>query len=236
VYEIEYGTTTIQFNLIYSDRETLEISVYPDQTVWVTAPQGSSMGKIYEKIRNRRRWISKQIKHFNRFDTEDITFEYISGETHRYLGKQYRLKIIGVDEGESESVKLKRGYFFIQSKMKGNSGHVKSQLDDWYRKKAVEKFQKRLQVCLGMTNKYGINKPKELKVYRMEKRWGSFTASGNILLNPELIKHPVYCIDYVIIHELCHIKHPQHDKNFYSLLKTVLPDWQRRKHKLEKFG
>jgi predicted metal-dependent hydrolase len=109
VYEIEYGTTTIQFNLIYSDRETLEISVYPDQTVWVTAPQGSSMGKIYEKIRNRRRWISKQIKHFNRFDTEDITFEYISGETHRYLGKQYRLKIIGVDEGESESVKLKSG-------------------------------------------------------------------------------------------------------------------------------
>ncbi|MBO6615975.1 SprT family zinc-dependent metalloprotease [Gracilimonas sp.] len=232
IQTIEYGTTSIQFNLSYSSRETLEIAVYPDQTVWVTAPEESSLDKIYEKVRHRRRWITKQIKHFDRFENEQIEFEYVSGETHRYLGKQYRLKVLQ-PENEEESVKLKRGYFFIHSKQKGNPKHVKAQLDAWYREKAEEKFRDRLQDCLDMVQKYGIGKPNELKVYHMDKRWGSFTASGNILLNPDLIKHPVYCIDYVIIHELCHIKHPQHDSKFYDLLKKVLPDWQKRKHKLE---
>ncbi|MGN8225532.1 M48 family metallopeptidase [Gracilimonas sp. BCB1] len=233
IQTIEYGTKTIQFNLSYSNRETLEIAVYPDQTVWVTAPEDSSLDKIYDKVRHRRRWITKQIKHFDRFENEEQEFEYISGETHWYLGKQYRLKILQVGNEVQESVKLKRGYFVIHSRKKENADYVKTQLDAWYREKAEKKFQDRLMVCLGIVQKYGIGKPKKLKVYQMDKRWGSYTTSGNILLNPDLIKHPVYCIDYVIIHELCHIKHPQHDSKFYDFLKKVLPDWQKRKHKLE---
>ena len=81
---------------------------------------------------------------------------------------------------------------------------------------------------------YDVKQP-SLQLYRMDKRWGSYTPAGKVLLNPELVKHPVYCIDYVIIHELCHIKHPNHSKNFYDLLNKVLPDWQKRKHKLERF-
>lgn len=235
VQTVEYGTKTITFNLSYSNRKTLEIAVYPDQTVWVTAPNDSPLEKIFEKVRKRGRWIVKQLKYFNRFDRENIEFEYISGETHRYLGKQYRLKVIQIDGGEAESVKLKRGYFVIRTHQKQNPDHVKQQLEQWYRTKAEDKFTSRLSVCLDSVKKYDIEKPNELKVYQMDKRWGSYTASGNILLNPDLVKHPVYCIDYVIIHELCHTKHPNHDKEFYGLLNQVLPDWQRRKHKLERF-
>lgn len=233
VQTIEYGTKSIQFNLSYSSRNTLEIAVYPDQTVWVTAPEESSLDKIFDKVRIRRRWILKQIKHFDRFESEEIEFEYVSGETHRYLGKQYRLKVLQSKDDQKETVKLKRGYFLIYSKKKNKTEHVKAQLDAWYREKAEKKFEMRLQECLEMVHKYGIGSPNELKVYQMDKRWGSFTSKGNILLNPDLIKHPVYCIDYVIIHELCHIRYPQHDGNFYELLKNVLPDWQKRKHKLE---
>jgi len=233
--KIEYGKTTIQFNLSYSSRKTLEIAVYPDQTVWVTAPQKAEIEDIYEKVRKRGRWIVRQIRYFSRFDAEKQDFEYVSGETHRYLGKQYRLKVKQVSNGEHESVKLKNGYFQIFTNNTGDNGQIKKLLDAWYRKKAEKKFIERLDECLKTVEKYDISRP-ELQIYYMEKRWGSFTPSGKVLLNPELIKHPVYCIDYVIIHELCHAKHPHHDKSFYRLLKTVLPDWQRRKHKLEQFN
>jgi hypothetical protein len=235
VQTVEYGTTTIPFNLSYSDRKTLEIAVYPDQTVWVTAPEGSKKQKIHEKVLKRGRWILKQIKHFERFDKEKQVFEYVSGETHRYLGKQFRLKVIKIKERE-ESVKLKGGYFLIKTFKKQKSEHIRYLLDSWYRKKAEKKFYERLQVCLDMMKKYGVSAPKNLKIYRMDKRWGSYTPAENILLNPDLIKHPTYCIDYVIIHELCHSKHPHHDKSFYRLLSQVLPDWQRRKHKLEGYS
>lgn len=232
VKTVEYGTKTITFNLSFSDRTTLEIAVYPDQTVWVTAPEETTLEKICKKVRKRGRWIVKQIKHFQRFDTKNLSFEYVSGETHRYLGKQYRLKVIQVKDRDEEAVKLKNGYFKIFTVKKEDKNHIKKLLNDWYREKADKKFNERLAECLDIVKKHNISRP-PLQIYYMKKRWGSFTPSGNVLLNPELIKHPVYCIDYVIIHELCHAKHPQHDKNFYNLLSKVLPDWQKRKHKLE---
>lgn len=232
---VDYGTTTLQFNLTYSNRKTLEIAVYPDQTIWVTAPEQAEMEKIHNKVRKRGRWIVKQLKYFNRFDPLGNHDEYVSGETHRYLGKQYRLKVMQTKEDQPESVKLKGGYFQIWSDKMDDKAHVKQQLDSWYREKAEKKFEDRLEVCLETVKKYDIERP-QLQVYSMEKRWGSYTSSGKVLLNPELIKHPVYCIDYVIIHELCHTKQPHHDKEFYSLLNKVLPDWQRRKHKLERFN
>jgi predicted metal-dependent hydrolase len=234
VQTVDYGTTTLQFNLTYSNRKTLEIAVYPDQTVWVTAPEEAKLEKIHNKVRKRGRWIVKQLKYFNRFEPLGEHDEYVSGETHRYLGKQYRLKVMQTKGDQSESVKLKGGYFQIWSDNKGDKDHVKQQLDSWYREKAEKKFEDRLEACLETVKKYDIERP-QLQVYSMEKRWGSYTSSGKVLLNPELIKHPVYCIDYVIIHELCHTKHPSHDKEFYGLLNQVLPDWQRRKHKLERF-
>jgi predicted metal-dependent hydrolase len=68
----------------------------------------------------------------------------------------------------------------------------------------------------------------------MVKRWGSFSQRGVIYLNPELIKAPSHCIDYVVTHELCHLRHPNHTKSFYNLLSSVIPDWQMRKARLER--
>lgn len=234
-YTISYGTSEIRFNLTYSDRETLEIAVYPDQTVWVTAPHDTSLNDIEQKVRKRARWILKQQRYFGRFEQTKDDFEYISGETHRYLGRQYRLKVNQIGSSAEETVKLKGPFLRIRTRSKGNTPHIKVLLDRWYRNHASKKFNERFELCLQNLQKYDIPRP-TLKLYRMEKRWGSYTSSGNVLLNPQLIKHPTYCIDYVIVHELCHTKHPHHDKKFYQLLHTVLPDWQKRKHKLERFS
>ncbi|MGM0587117.1 MAG: M48 family metallopeptidase [Bacteroidota bacterium] len=231
-HRIDYGTSEIFYNLTFSDRKTLEIAVYPDQNVWVTAPLDATEEKIAQKVRKRARWIQKQQRYFSRFERPATHFEYVSGETHRYLGRQYRLKVHQLEEDEKESVKMLGGYIHIRSKDKQDAKHNKSLLDQWYRSHAKMKFQERFELCIESLTKYDIPKP-ELQLYKMEKRWGSYTSSGKVLLNPELVKHPTYCIDYVIIHELCHTKYPHHNKKFYQLLTNVLPDWQRRKHKLE---
>jgi predicted metal-dependent hydrolase len=231
---IEYGSRSIEFNLTYSDRKTLEIAVYPDQVVWVTAPLDASINDIEKKVLKRARWIVKQKRYFDRFEQKNDDFEYISGETHRYLGRQYRLKVIGIDPSEKETVKLKGKFLCVRTRDKENIGHTKKLLERWYKKHAVNKFNERFEFCLQHLKRYNIPSP-VLKLYSMEKRWGSYTASGKVLLNPKLINHPVYCIDYVIIHELCHTQYPHHDNEFYQFLNTVLPDWQKRKHKLERF-
>jgi predicted metal-dependent hydrolase len=234
-YTVAYGTREISFTITYSDRKTLEIAVFPDQTVWVTAPEDASLDEIKQRVVKRAKWVVKQKRYFERFDSPNGDFEYISGETHRYLGRQYRLKVIQIDSDDRESVKLKGPFFRIHTHRKQNNRHTKELLDQWYRGHATKKFNERFDLCLKNLRKYNISRPK-LKLRSMEKRWGSYTPSDKVFLNPSLVKHPTYCIDYVIIHELCHTKYPHHDKKFYQLLNTVLPDWQKRKHKLERFN
>jgi predicted metal-dependent hydrolase len=230
--EIEYGEKTIPYNLTYSNRKTMAIAVYPDQTVWVTAPARAGIEKIEGKIRKRARWIEKQKRRFSRFEQGNNNFEYVSGETHLYLGRRYLLRVNQVPADTSETVKMKGRYIHIDTHDKSNPDRVSKLLSEWYREHAGAKFSERFDYCSSCLKKYDIE-PSGFKLYRMEKRWGSYSGDGKILLNPELIKHPPYCIDYVIIHELCHMKYPNHDSSFYRLLDRVLPDWQKRKHKLE---
>jgi len=232
---IEYGSKKIFYNLTYSDRKTLQIAVYPDQTVWVTAPTDAGSEKIKKKLKKRAAWIEKQKRRFSRFESDNNQFDYVSGETHLYLGRQYLLRVTQISQDIPETVKLKGRYLHINTHIKTNTKRVKNLLNKWYRVHAVSKFSERFEYCTSYLKKYDIYSS-GFQLYKMKKRWGSYTSGRKILLNPELIKHPLYCIDYVIIHELCHIKYPHHDKYFYQLLNKILPDWQKRKHKLERFN
>ena len=139
--------------------------------------------------------------------------------------------VIQIDEDVSERVKLKGPYFRIYSHQKGDREHVKAQLDEWYRAHAEDKFAERLEEASKVMRKYGVEKP-PMRVRRMKKRWGSCTSRGHILLNLDLIRAPRLCIDYVIAHELCHLKYPNHGTEFYNLLSRVMPDWKEIKARL----
>jgi hypothetical protein len=230
-HHIQYGDTTIEYSTQRSDRKTLAVRVEPDQTVEVRAPNDASDDAVREKVRKRARWILKQQRYFDSFVRELPPREYVSGETHRYMGRQYRLKVVQVNEEAQERVKLKGPYLRIYSQQKGNRKHVKAQLDEWYREHAEVKFAERLEEASEVMRKYGVEKP-PMQVRRMEKRWGSCTPKGRILLNLDLIRAPRLCIDYVIVHELCHLKHPNHGEEFYSLLSRVMPDWKEIKTRL----
>jgi len=228
-HSVAFGQNIINYSLKFSDRKTLAIDVHPDQSVTVTAPPGASLEQVKTKVRKRAAWILRQQAYFQNFLPAPSPRQYVSGETHYYLGRQYRLKVL---EDDNESVKLKGGYIQVSAK-NISPERIATLLNGWLLAHAKAHFRKRLELCWEKFRRYGMPIP-QLRIRKMTKRWGTCTTSGAIYLNPNLIKVSSYCIDYVLTHELCHLKQADHSKVFYELLRKIMPDWERRKLRLEK--
>ena len=226
--QIQYGTSKISYDLEFAERKTLGIKVSPDKTVTVIAPIESSIEKVRAKVKTKASWILRQQDFFLSFHPLTPTRKYVSGETHLYLGRQYRLKIL---QSAANSVKLLGGYIIIEVPKGSDKKIVEKLLREWYRKKAIFHFEKLFKESLQAGTYTG--KP-TLHFRWMKKRWGSCSKDGKIYLNLELIKAPKKCIEYVIIHELCHLSHLNHSNAFYNLLSKVYPDWKITKDRLEK--
>ncbi|MDP1771241.1 MAG: SprT family zinc-dependent metalloprotease [Methylobacter sp.] len=225
-HTLQFGETEIRFSLNYADRKTLAIHVYPDGQVGVDAPLSTDIEKVYGKVKKRASWILKQQRQFECYPAPLPERCYVSGETHRYLGRQYRLK---VTEGLGEAVKLTRGMLQVETHSPQDSLRVQRLLQAWYRSKALTVFAERYAQCIQRVERLGIHHNKGFQLRFMSKRWGSCTGKGIITLNPELIAAPKDCIDYVIIHELCHLKEHNHSQAFYRLLASVMNDWELRR-------
>jgi len=229
-YTAQYGTSFIKYSVSRSDRKTLAIEVHPDLSVKVVAPKKTTLKEINGKVVKRAAWIVKQQHFFDQFLPRTPPREFVSGETHYYLGKRYLLK---VRKGKEEQVKLKGGELFVYTKSTSNRNKIKQLLASWYRNHALRKFNNSIDRQLKSFKSFKVDRPK-LVVKRMAKRWGSCTINGTVVLNPEIIKAPSKCIDYVVLHELCHLVHHRHDGKFYALQGKIMPDWERWKMRLEK--
>jgi len=225
IYYIKYGKKTISYRIVYSGRKTLGITVTPEKQVIIRSPFNAPVKKINDILQKRLNWISDKLSYFESLPQTAVERRYIGGETHYYIGKQYRLKII---KSPWETVKLKGAYINVYTLHKDNNKIVKLLLDNWYIEKAIIRIDYILDSLLPKFKKYNISKP-NIIIKNMKKRWGSCSAKGNIILNSDLIKAPLSCIKYVIVHELCHLVHRNHDKNFFKLLTSILPDWKKTK-------
>jgi len=231
IHEVTFGKQRIPFELEFRDRERLAISVHPDCTVTVIAPNSRTLDEVLDRVQRRAAWIVKQRAHFDQFHPLTPPRRYVAGETHLYLGRQYRLKLV---EDEVKVVKLVGRFFRVHLPDREETAKTRRLLDDWYRDHAKNIFARRLEICLESARSLAVSRP-EIVVRKMTKRWGSCTKAGRILLNTELVKTPLYCIEYVIMHELCHLKVHNHSPEFYRLLTRCMPDWEKRKQRLESF-
>lgn len=225
-HTVTYGSRKIRFSLEYSPRKTLAIEVHPDRSILVKAPEDTTLETIEAKVSHRSAWITKQQNRFSQYAPSLPSPEYASGEGYRYLGRQYRLKLI---EQEIAQVRLWQGRLEVRIPTPQNREQVEHMIDHWYHDRAAKIFQERYDHCSKLVSPYGIDHHCGIDLRTMNKRWGSCTPTGKIFLNPLLINAPKSCIDYVIIHELCHIRIPNHSSQFYKLLETILPDWKMRK-------
>ena len=226
-----YGDERICFERSHrqSKVDRVLIKVQSDCRVLVQAPQEASDDEVLRAVKKRARWIYQQLREF-RAQQEHVTpRRYISGESHYYLGKQYQLKVIASSE-HKQGVKLLRGSLEV-SVREQNPDKVQALLNDWYRHQAKAVFARRLDAMLDQA--LWVTGRPPIRILTMKTQWGSCSPQGRLTLNPYLVKAPRDCIDYVILHELCHIAEHNHSERFYRLLKQVMPNWEKVKARLD---
>ncbi len=221
----------VAYTLLRRRRRTLAISVLPDGAVEVVAPPGADAARVDARVQARRPWIERQRRRFSALRQQAPARRYVSGETCRYLGRQYRLKVLPVSDGDTVGVKLRAGRLEVRGRT-GDPAGVERLLADWYRFRAQEQFHQRLQRWRPYLEGHRLAPP-TLRLRVMAKRWGSCTPDGVVLLHPDLIKAPSECVDYVVAHEICHLRFPNHGAEFYQELARVCPGWQTLKTRLE---
>jgi predicted metal-dependent hydrolase len=230
IHEIKNKQNTISFLLERKNRKKIAISVYPDKSIKVSAPHTTTLPIINDAVKKRIRWIKKQKYYFEDFLPKQPSRKYVGGETHLYLGRSYRLKVNCKDQTD---VKLKGRYIFVPHK---NAEKIASELYKWYFSKSENYFDSICENLFEPFRKKNFKKP-VIVIKRLKSRWGSYLPLKNkMTLNLELIKAPKECIEYIIMHELCHLKYSSHTNRFYTFLSRLMPDWKKRKNKLENFG
>lgn len=225
---IQFGSKRIDFTLSFTARKTMAIKIHPDASVVVIAPLDTVEEKIFQKLKLKAPWILKQIEQFNTYKPGTTPRRFVNGETHLYLGRQYRLKIV---PDNTNVIKAYRGQLFIHA-VNISKDALEKQLAHWYKEKATMIFAEMVQEILPKFKKYKIQTP-TISIRNMTKRWGSCTPTGKIILNTELIKAPKGSIEYVVIHELAHLVHHNHTKPFFDLQNRIMPDWKKWKDRLE---
>lgn len=226
---VEVNGRRIHYQLRRTARKTLAITVEPDRRVVVTAPAAAAIDLVDARIRRRATWIRKQQQYFETLPPPPTPRLWIGGETHRYLGRQYRLKLVC---GPETVVRLTGGFFVVTTPNVADLGTVAQAMTDWYRAHARELLAKRVELLRKQSTWLPPTLVPHLTFRRMKLRWGSTAPSGRICLNVDLVKLPLGCIDYVVAHELVHLQVPNHGPSFWRMLGRVLPEWEKWQHRL----
>ena len=231
-HQIAYGDEQIDFTLRKQPLRAasrIAIHVEPEGRVLVDAPDSAGLPAVLLAVRKRARWISQHVTAAKARFAHVLPREYVSGESLHYLGRRYRLKVI-VEAGAAEKVRL-RGAFVVVSTSKHDPVVIKSALDGWYRQRARIVFAQRMAVAAKPLA--WVREEPLFRLQFMTRQWGSCSPAGRITLNPCLVGAPQEAIDYVLLHELCHLKHHNHSKIFYSMLKRYMPNWEQIKSRLD---
>lgn len=230
-HSITYGEKRIAYRLDRRARKTLEIAVEPDMSVSVAAPLEATVSDIEKRLKKRAAWIVRQQNFFQQFVPRTPERKYIGGETHLYLGRQYRLKI---QPGLIDHVRYFRGRIWVSTTRPKSPSYTEILVKAWYKDRAKSKLTDRITACQQRFSKPEEVAPKTVSIRVLKQRWGSMTPAGQLILNRRLVEAPVHAIDYVITHELCHIREPHHGTVFFDYLTEVMPDWRERKEHLER--
>lgn len=221
MHQITTATGEIGFVLERTARRTVSISIRRDGSVVVRAPLKTPVSEIEAFVRTKARWILKHsVRLTDRFDKEKR--DYTDGEMHYYLGRPIPLRIT---ETGRNRISLTDESIEIETAKEWNPEHGQQLINSIFRRKAMDVFGQRMALLIEKHARHKF-KPTGLKVRTTVSRWGSCAANGSISLSSNLLKKRIELIDYVILHELCHLRHRNHGPGFYKLLEEVCPDYR----------
>ncbi len=227
---ISIGDTIITYDVVRTDRRTLGISIDSDKGIIVRSPETLPADRIEELVRSKAAWILQKLERVGEIKPAPAPREFLSGEKLPYLGRRYRLKVLEAPAlgGRDVKVKFYQGRFIVKvapeiySEDERRVAAVRRELIDWYRARAVVKLNERVD---RYKTRVGVA-PGRVKVKRQKKRWGSCSGKGNINFNWKLVMAPMSIVDYIVVHELAHLRYPNHSADFWGLVETLIPGYE----------
>lgn len=235
--KVRFGTTTIGYSISRSgNRNTIAVTVHPDGTVSVVAPTAASRLKIAEIMAKKAEWVLRQQEHF-RHQHNGYAKQFVSGESFFYLGRQYKLKVQqSENDRQSSRVQFIRSQLLVlvpwTTALETRATAVCASLTRWYRAKAKEHIP---LVAARFSHQLGLPYT-TVQIREMKHRWGSAGVHGRLSFNWRIVMAPRRLMEYVIAHELCHLRYPDHSRDFWRLLERTMPDYERRRVQLAVVG
>lgn len=228
---VETKVGTIVFTLERKEIKNINLRIRHDGQIYVSASANTPINLIEAFVSAKHEYIINAVNGFKRTEQKDSDMKYVSGENITLLGKNLRLNIV---KDSTEYVSCDGIYITIHVKRPEYINRKKNLLNSWINDCCNTVFTETIQEIHKKFVPYGVGLP-NLKIRNMNSRWGScLPTKGIITLNRRLIEAPKNCIEYVVYHEFCHFVHPNHSKQFYSLLQVMLPDWKESKLLLER--
>jgi len=215
----------IDYQIKYSNRKTLNISVERDRSIIVRAPHYLTAEKIDKIVQSKRQWIKEKLNHTQKYPSGAETKEFVSGEPLMYLGRNYQLLI--VDE-EIEGIEFNQRFKISKS----NQPNANELFKKWYLYEAIKKIE---PLAIKYAKNLGVEYNK-IKTSEMKYRWGSCTPANNIIFNWRIIKAPMYVLEYLIAHELVHLIEGNHTPRFWNILSIQIPQYEKAKDWLKNNG
>lgn len=223
---VRWGKTQIDYSIRRSSRrKTVAVAVDPVEGVMLTAPTDVSLTKLDDVVQEKAKWIVDRLRLVEQV-TPAKPKRFVSGEEFMYLGRRFKLKI--VRRVHAARARLERGLLTVtiprSSSSQDRAGVVRGALEDWYRGRARQKIEERVE---AWAPEVGVPVPKVL-IRSQTKRWASCDDRGVLRFNWRLIQAPMKLVDYVVVHELVHLVHRDHGKMFWGRVGEVMPDYENR--------
>ncbi len=218
-----------EMEIIFSKRKTIGISIFKNGIVKIRVPFGITDFKIKEVLLLKEDWIFKKMKYLKENQVIITNLKKENNLLFYFLGKEYKMEVI---IQKKNKVELIEDFIIIYKKEHSLSEKI---LNDWLKKEAFIIFKERLEVNFTIFSQYYKYKFPNLKLRRMKARWGSMSNFGTMILNIKLAQTPLKCIDYVVMHELCHLKFKNHGRKFHELQKQFTPNYKEIKKELNLF-
>lgn len=232
--EIQFGLTPIPFRIRRSERrETVALTIEDEGKLVVTAPEGVTIDRLNRIVRHKAPWVLKRIKTASAPPPPPSEREFVTGETVLYLGRQLRLKVM---ESNEEHPRMWAGWYEVPvaARLQGEDRRreVRRRLVGSLKEHADLYLPDRLaEVCRRLR----LVKP-SIMVREQRKRWGSCDSRGVLRFNWRIVQAPIPLIEYVLLHELVHLEHPNHDPAFWSVVGRYMPDYESRRARLRELG
>ena len=229
---VAWGETQLPYSIRRSARrkKTVAVTVDAAGAVLLVVPMQLSIGELDAMVRRKAPWIDKQMRRIESLESTPFPREFVSGESILYLGRHYRLKVRPQEFGDA---KLRGRWLHVPAQAgAGQPAEVRAALVSWLRRRAEERLPERVE---AWRMKVGVPMPQVL-VADQRKRWGSCGQGGTIRLNWRIIQAPMRLIDYVVVHELTHLLHRGHGRDYWQAVGRFMPGYERRREELRDLG